>query len=159
MKVKGTTIPSPMELVVIVRNNGENNLVFKARAVTSDDYKKFEELCPMPNPPKRLHKDQTITVHTDDPDYLKAVQDWSEKRMAYTIIVSLSATSDLTWDEVSLSDPATWQSYQKELQESGLTVSEQNEVIGAVVVANSLDQKKIEEARKAFLAMQRQAGQ
>ena len=70
------------------------------------------------------------------------------------ILQSLRATDGLEWETVNYSDPTTWYAYKVELEKSGLTTADTSRIMSLVISANGLDQKKIDEATKAFLASQ-----
>jgi hypothetical protein len=59
--------------------------------------------------------------------------------------------SQIEWETVDMDKPTTWPKWVDELQENGLSEVEVGRIINAVLAANSLDEKKIEEARKSFL--------
>jgi hypothetical protein len=64
--------------------------------------------------------------------------------------------SEITWDTVDIANPATWGNWESDLKNAGLNQFEVNRVTGLVLEANSLDDDKIERARRLFLAGQAQ---
>ncbi len=70
------------------------------------------------------------------------------------ILESLKATPNLEWESVNPSDPKTWGGYENELVDAGFSIPEISRVIDCVFDANGLNQKKIDEATKRFLAGQ-----
>jgi hypothetical protein len=146
MKIKGKTLDKPQnEIVVIPR--GEEDFVFEAQAVL--DFSEFDRVCPEPS--KRAVKNQkTGEVTYKDPD----MSDYSSKRFSYMVIKSLEATPDLEWDNIDIEKPETYEQYEKELRDFGLTDREMVLVIQAVSKVNGLTNEIYEEAKKRFLATQ-----
>lgn len=150
MKLNGQTIKKPEdEVVVIPRRDGD--LVFKARAV---DFADFLKLYPQPTPPVMLMKGGAKSVNVEDKEYKKAVEVWATQRTNWMIIKSLEATEGFEWETVKLDNPDTWGNFNKEFEDSGLTAVEVNAILNAVLDACGLNQKKIDEATKRFLAGQ-----
>lgn len=153
MKIHGKEITKPsVEVIVIPRKDGD--LVFKAEPVL--DFTRFDELCPRPLPPDITRPGEEPVPDYEDSKYLKKIEEYAKKRMAWMFITSLSATKGLEWDTINLSDSETWLNYEKELENSGLTVIEYSKLIEVVTKANGLNQDKIDEATKRFLASQGQ---
>lgn len=149
MKLKGKKINTVnFEYVVIPRPDG--NIVFKASAVLNND--EFERICKEPEPPKITRPGQSPVPDFEDEDYKKALAEHSQRFNDWTILKSLSATESLEWESVKMDDPETWKNFKKELSDSGFSMVEVGKIIKAVWVANSLDERKLEEARKSFLA-------
>ena len=156
MKMNGKTIKGPNEEIVIIPRGNDDDMVFTCRAVMS--YEEFDNLVKEPEPPKILHRgEETATPLLTDPDYLKAIREHDKKRLAWLICTSLSATKGLELETVDMADHTTWNNYYDELLDAGLTSTEIGRITRGVMIANSLDQKKIDEARAHFLAMQREA--
>jgi hypothetical protein len=154
MKIKGKTISGPSEqLVVIPRDDG--NIVIRSRAVL--DFEPFMKINPQPEPPKKMFPGGVETSNVEDPDYLKKIAVWASSKTDWMFIKSLEATPDLTWDTVDKSDPKTWSNYRVEL-ESVFTPGEVGKILEVVMTACGLNQDKIDEATKLFLAGQ-EAGQ
>lgn len=153
MKLNGASVDARyVETVVIPR--GASQFVFKARPLTSEDDKFFEEICVKPTPP-------TFTVpggktETDDTNaqFVKDRKAWSDRRSEFLFMRSLSATDDLEWDTVVDTDPSTWGNLEDELLAAGFLNPEIIVVFNAAIAANGLDTSKIEEATKSFLATQ-----
>lgn len=157
MKYKGKTIKGPNEeLVIIPRGNDQEDFVFICRAVMGYDV--FDELVKEPKPKmiRRVGETEASPL-LDDPNYLKEVREHDKKRLSWLICTSLAATEDLEFDTVDLADHTTWNNYYNELQDAGFTSTEIGRITRGVMIANSLDQKKIDEARASFLAMRREA--
>ena len=149
MKLKGQKLQGPaIEVIVLPRQCG--NLVFKAQAVIED--KEFDSLCPRPIPPKKLMPGGVTQINVEDPEYKKSITEFAIRRTHWMILKSLQATTDLEWETVKMDDPSTWSNFAQEFLESGLTAIEVNRIIDVVMTVNGLNEKKIDEATKAFLA-------
>jgi hypothetical protein len=157
MKIKGVTIEGPNEeLIIIPRGNGMLDIVFKARAVLN--YDDFETLVKEPTAPHIMFAGETkSSPQLDNPKYLKEKQAYNEQRLSWLILKSLAATEDLEWDTVDMADSSTWINYDEELRSSGFSNIEIGRIRQGCMIANSLDQDTIDEARKHFLVMERLA--
>ena len=154
MKLNGKRLSGPnIEFVVIPRQDGD--LVFKAKAVL--DYEDCDKLNPMPQPPKALIPGGLVQENVEDPKYLEAVNDWATRKFHWMFLKALEETENLEWETVDLSKPETWINYKKEMHEAGLSPSEIARVEICVSDACGLNQAKIDEATKRFLAGQAQA--
>ena len=78
-----------------------------------------------------------------------------EKRYAFMAIHSL-IPSEIEWAEVDIEKPKTWKNWDKELAEAGLSTMEIGRINRCIMVANSLDEEKIAQARENFLLGQGQ---
>ncbi len=152
MKIGGRTVEGPHEEILVLPR-GENPIVIRAKAVL--DLDEFETICPEPKPPGKLTKEGWVP-NKDDPSYRQLVSMHTDKRIAYMVIRSLEP-SEIEWDSVKIEDPRTWLNYIKDFREAGLATVEINRIIQLVMVANALDETKLEEARKVFLLGQRPA--
>jgi len=153
MKYAGKQIEGPnVEMVFIPRTDGD--LVFKCKAVLDQDYESFETLCPDPQPPEVIRPGNIRTPNVADPEYGKQIDEWANKRTAFMILASLSATDELEWDTVAMEDPDTWANYKTELQSSGFTAAEIMRIVSGVMSACGMNDDKIDEARERFLAAQ-----
>ena len=151
MIIKGKKIQGPnVEILVIPRK--DEDIVFKAEAIL--DFSEFKRLCPEPQPPTIVKRGEGVIPNVNDPAYKKKIGDHSERRTAFIIITSLKATEGIQWETVNYDDPSTWTNYEKELRASGFSDVEIGRLINCVMQANCLDESKIEEARKRFLAYQ-----
>lgn len=149
MKLGGKKIEGAnYEYVVLPRPGGQ--LVFKAQAVL--DMKRFDEMCPEPEAPSVMKPGGVKYKNIADPVYLESLKRRTQMRINWMVLQSLSATEGLEWETVDMSNPDTFQNYEKELVDAGLTQSERNRIVNAVLSANGLDESKIEEARQSFLA-------
>jgi hypothetical protein len=69
-------------------------------------------------------------------------------------LVSLSDSPDIVWDTVDMLKPETYANVEQELRDSEFLPAEINQIRQAVSIVNALDDRKMDEARKAFLASQ-----
>jgi len=151
MKMNGVKLECPNEAILVLpRPDGD--LVFKARAIL--DYDEFDKICPEPNAPVKVLKGGKKEVNRADLDYIRAVNEVNERRMAWIVLKSLAATEDLEWETIDMIRPETWLNYAQELKDSGFSVIEINKIVGLALQANALDEAKLEAARAAFLAGQ-----
>jgi len=151
MRIGGVKIEGPAEEILVLPR-GEQVLVIRACAVNLDE---FETLCPEPKPPGKLTKDGWIP-DTENESYKQVVTAHNEKRIAYLVVKSLEP-SQVEWDTVEPENPKTWTNYVQDFKAAGLTTIEINRVVQCVMRANSLDEDKLEQARKVFLLGQAQA--
>jgi hypothetical protein len=151
MKIGGMSVNGPSEELLVLPR-GEQVIVFRAKSINLDE---FDALCPEPKPPGKLTKDGWIP-NAEDPNYMQVLATQNEKRIAYLIVKSLEP-SDIEWDTVQVDNPRTWTNYLQDFKNAGLTTIEINRIIQCVMQANSLDESKLEQARKVFLHGQAQA--
>lgn len=149
MKLFGEVINQPSVEVVVIPRNGKE-FVFKAAAVL--DYEAFLALCPPPMPPEIVKPGGARSRDVEDKDYKDAVDLWATHKINWTFIQSLKATEGLEWDTISASDPSTWGNINTELLGAGFTPGEINRIFECVTIACGLNQRKIDEATKRFLA-------
>jgi hypothetical protein len=140
--------PMAAEYVVIPR--GETSYTFKLIPVL--DFQEFDKILPRPEPPEILKPGGVRFRDTQNPDFVKRVSDWALKRTSWLIIRSLSGTDGLSWETVKLSDPDTWPLYNDELKASGLTDLEIGKLVEAIWNVCGLNERRIEQATKDFLA-------
>lgn len=154
MKLNGKKLDGPnIEILVIPRQSGD--LVFKAKAVL--DYGDCDKLNPIPQPPKALLPGGIVQENVEDPGYLKKIDEWASRKFYWMFLKSLEATKGLEWETIKMEKPETWENYKKEMQDSGFTPQEIARIEMVVTDACGLNQAKIDEATKRFLAGQAQA--
>ena len=146
MKIGGVQVSPCEELLVLPRSDSED-IVIRAKAVRINE--EFDKLVPMPVAPNVRTKDGSKPDHKDK-NYKKAVEIRDNQRFAFMVIKSLEP-SEIEWEKVSLEQPNTWIKWKEELMDAGISEIETNRIVNAVMSANSLDEAKIEEARKNFL--------
>jgi hypothetical protein len=151
MKINGHVV-NAMEPKVLVIPKGNENIVFKAQPVL--DYDEFDKLCPKPEAPGVLKPGGERFVDVRDSDYLKKLDIWASNRVHWMVLKSLSATPNLEWETVNMSDSTTWKNYADELTKSGFSNLELRMIVDMVITACGLNEEKIEQATKSFLAGQ-----
>jgi hypothetical protein len=152
MKISGRTVDAPQEEILILPR-GDNPIVIRAKAVI--DLDEFDKICPEPKPPGKLTKDGWVP-NKGDKTYTQMMDKHAERRIAYLVIKSLEP-SQIEWDTVDIDNPSTWLNYIKDFKAAGLASLEINRIVQCVMVANSLDESKLDEARAVFLLGQRPA--
>lgn len=155
MKLEGKKLAGPnIETIVLPRGDGEP-IVFHAQAVM--DFEPFNQLCPRPKPQTILKRGGQRSQNTEDPKYKTAVDEYGRKRFAWIILTSLrQGTPTLEWETVDYDNQNTWLGYEKELREAGFSDVEIGRIHRGCLIANALDDEKLDEARQAFL-LSRQA--
>lgn len=134
---------------VIPRPNGQA-IMFKCQAVL--DYSDFDTLCPVPKPPVRVYSNGRQELDYDDAKYKEKSEKWGKFRLGFVLMRSLAATEGLEWEHAKLGDPETWLNIENEFRSLFMTDAEIRYVIECVMEANSLNEDKLDEARKSFLA-------
>lgn len=148
MRIKGQEISGPNEELIVIPR-GQSQIVLKARAVL--EYDDFERLCPEPNPPFVLKPGGRKEHNFNDPKY-RAAQAQRVKQQTYFMFTkSLMATEGLEWETIDLNRPDTWLNFDNELKSSGFSLIERGMITRGIMVANNLDDTKVEEARQRFL--------
>jgi hypothetical protein len=153
MKINGESFNGPNEALIVLVRNG-NPVPFKARACL--DFTRFDALCVKPMPKKITKVGGQQEYLFGDPTYLQAIDQYGKLKTAYVILESLKATPGLEFETVRDDNPSTWMNWRKEFEAAFFTEQEINRVIGCVWEANGIDEDKLEEARKRFLAGQDQ---
>lgn len=149
MKYKGKKLEG-RNTDVLVLMRGQDRIVFKAEAL--DNYDEFDKLCSMPEPPKRLRPGGIQEANTSDPLYKKALDQYAENKVNYTIVRSLAVSEDIVWDNVHLDKVETWGNWRKELEEAGFTDIELMRVLQLCTRVNCLDEDLLDQAKEDFLA-------
>ncbi len=146
MKVGGVTITAPVEEILVLPR-GEKHLVFRAKAIPDMD--EFEALSPRPEPPGKLTKDGWVP-EPDNPDYRTILNNYELRRMSYMFIRSLEP-SNIEWETVDINNPKTWNNWETDLKNAGMTAIEINKISNLVLAANCLSEAKLRQAREDFL--------
>ena len=151
MKIQGHELTGPaVEVLVIPRQSGD--IVFKAKAVL--DYTDFDKLCPLPTAPEILRPGGGKAQDVNDPEYVKALDEWASHKTEWMVLKSLEGTEGLEWETIDYSDPDTWKNYVDEFTKAGFSETEINRLVNTAATACGLNQTKIDEATKRFLAGQ-----
>jgi hypothetical protein len=151
MKIHGQR-PEPPKAkpVVIPRESGD--LVFQCSPVF--DFTKFEQLCPTPKAPLITRAGGEKLPDLDDPTYNKKLMERGNQRMAWMLIQSLKDTPGLEWEKVKLNKPDTYEKVFDELKEANLSQMEINYLVKTVLEVSSMDEERLEEARRNFIRIQ-----
>jgi len=152
MKIGGVSISGPHEEILVLPR-GEDQIVIRAQSVL--DLEEFDKICPAPKPPGKLTKDGWIP-NLEDESYRQSISRLNERRIAYLVVRSLEP-SQIEWDTVDIGNPKTWTNYTVDFKNAGFSTIEVNRIVACVMAANSLDEAKLEQARKVFLLGQAQA--
>lgn len=151
MKIRGKEIKGPnFEYVVIPRGNGED-IVFKCKAVM--DIQQYTKMYPVPDAPKVRHKSGELKADQTDVGYQLALTEYYERRYDWLVLKSLE-DSEIEWTQVNIEDPNSWRFWKEEMKDAGFNDAEIDRVIRGMLVANSLDEQRMDEARARFLAGQ-----
>jgi len=148
MKIKGKKLKGPYIKTVVFPRDGDD-LVFEFQAILDD--KDFHKLCPIPEPPIKLLPGGTKQADVENPEFKKAIDAWGLKKVYWQFLTSISITKDLEWETVDMEKPDTWENYMKEL-EKAFPEPEQIKLMQAYSEVQGLDQDKIDQATKSFLA-------
>lgn len=152
MKIAGIDPSTLCNEVLLVLPRGEQDIVFRARGLKDMD--EFNNQCPQPKPPGKRTREGFVP-NPDDPTYQQVLEAWAKKRLGYIVLQSLKP-SDIEWETVKENDPRTWQSWEKELRDSGFSEIECSRILALVMEANALDEAKLRQAREVFLLGQAQ---
>jgi len=146
MKINGVEVSGPNEEFLVLPRSG-GNIVFRARAIRS--FEEFDALVPPPKAPG-IRTKAGFTLNEKDPTYREQREYYDKQRYAYMVLKSLEP-SEIEWTRVKIDVPGTWVDWKDEFQEAGFNEFEINRIQQVVSQANSLDEGKLEEARKNFL--------
>jgi len=147
MKIGGVKVTKHEELLVLPRGGEGKDIPIKAVAVAIND--EFNERVPLPVAPMLQTKDGKSPDFSDK-EYLKACKRRDDQRFAFMVLKSIEP-SEIEWEKVDINKPATWTLWSEEMMENGISEVECNRIVNLVLAANSLDERKIDEARRAFL--------
>ena len=153
MRLNGKKIEGPNSCIIVIpRQSGD--LVFKAQAVL--DFDDFKTIYPEPTPPEILYPGGEKGKDLENPNYIASITEWAGRKTSWMVMKSLEATVGLEWETIDFSKPETWDNYKTELQSAGFSPIEIMRIINCVMDANGLNQDRIDEAMKRFLAGQGQ---
>lgn len=155
MKIAGHELKkASIEYVVIPRGHDPEtgakipDVVFQCQPVAS--YATFDAQCSAPKPPEVIKSGGRREPNVDDPTYRSQTEKYAQRKIQFLIIESLRATPGLEWETVT-DDPKTWGNYEQELMDAGFSAMEVNRIVEGCLAANSLNQKRIDEALADFL--------
>lgn len=150
MIYKGINFSGPRQEVLVIPRNGIDVII------TADAVYNFAEFDAILSPPKvplrqKAGSSEVEQMH-NDPEYQKKLDKYIAHKSDWIVLKSLQATKELEWETVDLSDPETWANYKTELVSAGFSQLEIMNIISLINRACGLDQDKIDEATKSFLA-------
>jgi hypothetical protein len=147
MKIGGREISGVHEVILVLPRGVEEEVIIRAKAIL--DLDSFYNICPEPKPPGRLTKNGW-EPNKDDENYQFCLMRHMEQRIAFLVIKSLEP-SNIEWDTTDINNPSTWTNYINDFKNAGFSSVEINRIVGAVMEANALDEKKLEKAREVFI--------
>lgn len=150
MRMHGKKLERPnREIIAIPRADGED-IIFIAQAVL--DYVQFDAMCPQPKPGVKILKGGEKQLDFESPTFKAELSAYSSRKYAWMVLQSLKETPGLEWETVDYGNPDSWNNFEKELRSSGFSDVEMQRIMKGVSDANCLNEDKVEEARKRFLA-------
>lgn len=148
MKVNGREIAGPNRVTLVLPRENADDIVIIAQAIADMD--EFDQYVELPKPPSAMVAGGNVEHNFKDKGYIEQLAAYNIKKMAWIILVSL-APSNIEWENVELENPGSWLGYQKEMTDAGFSSIEINRVCNLCMVANALDEGKLEAARQVFL--------
>ena len=148
MKIKGKEIKGKSrDFALIPRPDGD--IVLWVEAVTN--YDDFRKHCPFPVPPAVINRKGERVVDAQNAEYLAQIRTYANKQTAWTVLKSLDLPeNELEWDTVKMDKSGTWENYEQELKDSGLSYGEIKILLDKVFEVNAMSEAKVEEARQSF---------
>jgi hypothetical protein len=116
------------------------------------DFTEFEELCPAPEAPEIKQDGKAPVRNYNDPTFKLQIEDNNLKRLNWIFLKAIEDTPNLQWDTVKMDDPSTWDNFSTELRDAGFTPVQITSLIQQVYTLQAVDEAKVDEARKSFLA-------
>lgn len=153
MKINGQVIAGSCIETIIIPRGDQPPVVIKAQAVL--DYDEFKSMVKMPEPKMMIKKGGQKVPDFDDKIYQGRIDDYNKKQQYYLFIKSLLlGTPGLEFDLIKLTDPESWLKFEEEFKNAGFSSVETNRIIQGIMVANCLDESKIQAARESFAQTQ-----
>ena len=153
MKINGQVIAGSCIETIIIPRGDDPPVVFKAQAVL--DYDEFKGMVKMPTPRNMIKKGGEKVPDLTDKIYIGLMEDYNKKQQYYLFIKSLLlGTPGLEFDNIKLTDPESWLKFEEEFKNAGFSSIETNRVIQGIMIANCLDETKIQAARESFARTQ-----
>lgn len=149
MKIGQYVIPKNLVEILVIPKGGVD-IVFKAQPVI--DYSGFLAHCPEPKRRTAI-KPNGDKIVIDEAEFKEAETKWYNLRFDWMYIESLKP-SDIEWDTVDANKPSTWSNWMSDLSNAGFSIFEISKIRGIVDSACGINDAKIEEATKSFLASQ-----
>jgi hypothetical protein len=162
VKYKGKTPTALFEKILVLPRsdryvNGvpEEDIILRFKPVSN--WEDFTKVCPEPICPKIQIAGQEPRNATPEeaPEYGKRLRAHSIRQTQWLVITSISATTDLVFDNVKMAQPETWGNFDKELLEAGFNIFEIQKIYDFAMQANVLTDEALDAARERFLATER----
>jgi hypothetical protein len=158
MKLFGQTFEKPhFDAVPIIR--GEDVMYIICESVANMD--DFDVKCPEPKPPMAMVPGGESSPDYTDKEFKKKMDARGLQKIHYLIVKSLArveklvdgqtVSEELGWELVDKDDPTTWSMWIEDIKAAGLTDFEISKIQSTVFEVNSLNNEKVEAARKSFL--------
>lgn len=155
MRIGNRTSAKPQNGSFFV-NRGDDSFELLIEPVL--DFSEFDKVCPEPPIPTKTSRTGEITIDTRGKAMQRTIK-YGRLKAQYMIIKGLLINEGFEWETVDLSNPETYQNYEKELLEFGLTPGEITLLSIEVNRVNGNDAKFNEQARSAFLASKEEDSQ
>lgn len=143
--------PKPSEDVVVFPRSGQDPIVFQLKSVQNTE--EFETICPRPTPGMIMKPGGEKEEDVSNPTFQNQLKDWNRKATFWMFLWCIKETPGLEWEKVKYTDPETWQFYREELGEI-LLKAEVSYLENKVWDILGVNEEKLEEAKKRFLASQ-----
>lgn len=151
MKVGGITIAGPKKTTVVLPRP-EGDIPFHFVGVPDGD--EFDAMFPEPEPPTQFNvKLQANIKQFTDVKYQERHADWVKAKTAWFFLKSI-APSNIEWDQVDLSKPETFVSWQKDFRAAGFNQAEINAIYSGFEETNMVTETLMAQARERFLRSQ-----
>ena len=147
MKIGGVEVSGPNEEVLVLPRSNGPDIVFTAEAADMEGFNRF---VPMPEAKVAWSKEKGKHLLTDDPDYKEQMKRYETLHFAYMAIMSLKP-SDIEWTSVDIEKPNTWDNWTEDFKKAGFTEIEVRRIVGLIMAANCLDERRLKQAREDFL--------
>lgn len=158
MKFRGERIEGPSSKILVFPREGRKPIKLEIVAVL--DSAPFDELVPDPIPPTMIKRGGEKVPNFDDKNYQKLV---ARRGALYSLWINIQSlycpaeTQDeqrvpVEWEKVDPTNPSTWNLFDEELKDAGLSQFERFRISREIVEVNSLSEGRLAEARDSFLA-------
>lgn len=150
MKINGKVVNGPYVDCIVFPRNGFD-IQIKASAIL--DESDFDKMSPRPKAPYISEPGKEPYRNVEDPTYKAAIEDWA-KRKGHWLNIKALECNNIEWDTVKLGDPNTWENWTQDFKVAGFSEMEIIRIIMLIHQVNALDESKLDEAKKRFLAGQ-----
>lgn len=147
MKVNGVSL-SGYRVVSVDMPTEDGIVTFKFRALSTSE--RFEDVMPRPKPPVKMAPGGVKHVNNDDPNFVKALEEWADKKVAWEFLKSINETPGLEWATINMEDADTWTNWQTEVA-SYFGEAGKDRLFRGFIDAQYINEETIERCRKRFL--------